>query len=104
MLRFDRRQQTSVKQLLKTTKFSKAIILQLKKIFFKFILLKLYDGLYSSLDQYFSNFHVYTECLGSLFSHYVMSDSLLPHGLQHARPPCPSLSPGVGPSSCPLSQ
>ena len=24
------------------------------------------------------------------FSHSVMSDSLQPHGLQHARPPCPS--------------
>ena len=28
--------------------------------------------------------------------------SLQPHGLQHARPPCPSPSPGVCPSSCPL--
>ena len=27
------------------------------------------------------------------FSHSVMSDSLLPHGLQHARPPCPSPMP-----------
>ena len=27
---------------------------------------------------------------------------LWPHGLQHARPPCPSLPPGVCPSSCPL--
>ena len=27
---------------------------------------------------------------------------LWPRGLQHARPPCPSLSPGVCPSSCPL--
>ena len=31
-----------------------------------------------------------------------MSDSLRPHGLQHARPPCTSLSPKVCPSSCPL--
>ena len=31
-----------------------------------------------------------------------MSDSLWPHGLQHARPPCPSPSPGVCPSSCSL--
>ena len=30
-----------------------------------------------------------------VFSHQVMSDSLLPHGLQHAKLPCPSLSPGV---------
>ena len=29
------------------------------------------------------------------FSRSVMSDSLRPHGLQHARPPCPSPTPGV---------
>ena len=34
-------------------------------------------------------------CLMWLFSHSVMSDSLRPHGLQHARLPCPSLSLGV---------
>ena len=33
-----------------------------------------------------------------------MSDSLRPHGLQHARPPCPSSTPGVYPNSCPLSR
>ena len=33
----------------------------------------------------------------------VMSDSLRPHGLQHARPPCPSPTPRVYPNSCPLS-
>ena len=33
-----------------------------------------------------------------------MSDSLPPHGLQHARLLCPSLSPGVCSNSCPLSQ
>ena len=33
-----------------------------------------------------------------------MSDSLRSHGLQHARPPCPSPTPGVYPNSCPLSQ
>ena len=32
-----------------------------------------------------------------------MSDSLGPHGLQHARLPCPSPSPGVCSNSCPLS-
>ena len=32
-----------------------------------------------------------------------MSNSLWPHELQHSRPPCLSLSPGVCPSSCPLS-
>ena len=38
------------------------------------------------------------------FSCSVMSDSLQPHELQHARPPCPSSTPGVHPNSCPLSQ
>ena len=33
-----------------------------------------------------------------------MSDSLRPHGLQHARPPCPSPTPRVYSKSCPLSQ
>ena len=33
-----------------------------------------------------------------------MSSSLWPHGLQHVRPLCPSLSPAVCSSSCPLSQ
>ena len=38
------------------------------------------------------------------FSHSVVSDSLRPHEPQHARPPCPSPTPGVDPDSCPLSQ
>ena len=38
------------------------------------------------------------------FSHSVMSDSLRPHEMQHARPPCPSPTPGVYPNSCPLSR
>ena len=33
-----------------------------------------------------------------------MSNSLWPHGLQHARPPCTSSNPGVYSNSCPLSQ
>ena len=36
--------------------------------------------------------------------HSVVSDSLRPHESQHARPPCPSPTPGVYSSSCPLSQ
>ena len=42
-------------------------------------------------------------CLLLLLRRWVVSDSLWPHRLQHAKPPCPSLSPGVCPSSCPLS-
>ena len=39
-----------------------------------------------------------------LLSCSVMYNSLQPHGLQHARFPCPSLSPGVCSNSYPLSQ
>ena len=46
---------------------------------------------------------IYTASLVQ-FSCSVMSDSLQPHGLQHARPPCPSPTPGVYSNSCPLSQ
>ena len=38
------------------------------------------------------------------FSRSVMSSSLQPHELQHARPPCPSPIPGVHPDSRPSSQ
>ena len=37
-----------------------------------------------------------------LFSRSVTSNSLWPHGLQHAKLPCPSLSPGVCSNACPL--
>ena len=39
-----------------------------------------------------------------LFSCSVMSDSLWPYGLQHARPPCPSPTPGAYLNSCPKSK
>ena len=38
------------------------------------------------------------------FSRSVMSDSLRPHEVQHARPPCLSPTPGVHSDSCPSSQ
>ena len=38
------------------------------------------------------------------FSHSVVSDSLQPHESKHARPPCPSPTPGVHSDSRPLSQ
>ena len=44
-------------------------------------------------------------CFSSVqFSHTVLSDSLRPHGLQHARLPCPLPTPGVYSNLCPLSQ
>ena len=39
-----------------------------------------------------------------LFSYSVVSDSFWPHGLQHARPPCPSPTPRSYSNSCPLRQ
>jgi len=41
---------------------------------------------------------------GVHFSLSVVSSSLRPHGLRHARPPCPSPTPEVYSNSCPLSR
>ena len=38
------------------------------------------------------------------FGHSVMSNSLGPHGLQHARPHCPSPTPGAFSNSCPVKR
>ena len=38
------------------------------------------------------------------FSRSVVSNSSQPHESQHARPPCPSPTPGVNSNSCPLSR
>ena len=38
------------------------------------------------------------------FSRSVVSDSLRPHELQHARPPCPAPTPGVHSNSLPSSR
>ena len=44
-------------------------------------------------------------CTNSVqFSHSVVSDSSQPHESQHARPPCPSPTPGVHSNSHPSSQ
>ena len=47
---------------------------------------------------------LFSTFLSLQFSHSVLSDSLRPHGLQYARLPCPSPTPGVHPNPCPLSQ
>ena len=43
-------------------------------------------------------------CSSVQFSCSVVSNSLWPHGLRHARPPCPSLTPGVYSNSCSLNR
>ena len=52
------------------------------------------------------SYHIFLHSVSqfSQFSHSVVSDSLQPHKLQHARPPCPSPTPGVHSNSCPLSR
>ena len=59
----------------------------------------LYLGFMSDLSLEFSPFWASVQ-----FSHSVVSNSLRPHGLQHARPPCPSPTPRVYSNPCPLSR
>ena len=56
-------------------------------------------SMHGTVLQHFNSF-----CCSVYFSLSVMSISLWPHGLQHARPPCPSLTPRVYSNSCTLSQ
>ena len=47
---------------------------------------------------------LHNNTLSDQISHSVVSDSLRPHESQHARPPCPSPTPGVHSDSHPSSQ
>ena len=62
------------------------------------------QGIY--LGQTIIQKDMYTQALISAvqFSRSVGADSLQPHESQHARPPCPSPTPGVYSNSCPSSQ
>ena len=57
-----------------------------------------------NLIDLFNRYLLGTYISVSQFSHSVVSDSLRPHESQHARPPCPSTTPGVHSDSRPLSQ
>ena len=48
--------------------------------------------------------HIVHQIRSDQISHSVVSDSLRPHESQHARPPCPSQTPGVHSDSRPSSQ
>ena len=50
------------------------------------------------------NYHNIVNQQSVQFSRSVVSDSLRPHESQHARPPCPSPTPGVYSNLCPSSQ
>ena len=69
---------------------------------FVYIYIFLYIYMYFNIFTYiYICFNVYVSVQ---FSRSVVSDSLHPHELQHARPPCPSPTPGVHPNPCPSSQ
>ena len=68
-------------------------------LFLLFFLLFLLLMLIFTLFLYRPNF-----CQSVQFSHWVLSNSLQPHGLQHTRLPCPSPTPGACSNSRPLSR
>ena len=57
-----------------------------------------------SLPLMTSLYFMYNKFSSAQLSHSFMSNSLWPHELQHARPPCPSPAPRVHSNSCLLSQ
>ena len=67
--------------------------------FYKFSSLK---KLYTKLSLNFQA--LFFKTVSVQFSRSVVSNSLRPHELQHARPPCPSPTPGVHSNSCPSSR
>ena len=58
----------------------------------------------SYILRHFYYLHIILVFSSVQFSHSVVSDCWRPHGLQHARPPCPSPTPIVNPNSCQLSR
>ena len=82
-------------------------MLGFEKVIYYELLLQLYS--FSTLSKKLSHPSVLNQytffILSSVqFSSSVVSDSLWPHEPQHARPPCPSPTPGVYSNSCPLSR
>ena len=63
-----------------------------------------WPGLQSQLRQNWGRSHFVAHIRSDQISHSVVSNSLPPHESQHARPPCPSPTPGVHSNSCPSSQ
>ena len=59
----------------------------------------------NEIRWYWSFLRLDDEYISSIqFSCSVVSNSLWPHGLQHARPPCPSPTPRACSNSCPFSR
>ena len=84
----------------------------LRSFTFKFLNLSFYFEIFGGLPRlslwshsYLLSHHIPSGSFSSVqYSHSVMSDSLRPHGLQYAKPPCPSPIPRVYSDSCPLSR
>ena len=63
----------------------------------------MYISLFSMSVKFFGTIFLESIYMRSVqFSHSIVSDSLRPHGLQHARLPCPSPTPRVYPMSVEL--
>ena len=62
------------------------------------------EGSRAELELIIQRSAVWVRTGSVLFSHSVVSNSWCPHGLQQARLPCPSPTPGACSNSCPLSQ
>ena len=62
------------------------------------------DGCIRMIQAHYIYGALYFYCYSVQFSNSVVSHSLQPHGLQHARIPCPSSTPRAYSNSCPLSQ
>ena len=65
---------------------------------------RLLHGFYQTRICFFLKFICSVPFSSVQFSHSVMSNSLRLHESQHARPPCPSPTPGVHPNPCPSSR
>ena len=77
----------------KHTSWLRTVVLPLEKSVFDWLIYWLIHSI------------IYIYLLSSVqFNCSVVSNSLWPHGLQQARPPCPSPTPGVYSDSCPLSR
>ena len=65
---------------------------------------KLRQWSFSSSVQFSHSVSSFLRFSSVQFTSSVMSNSLWPHVPQHARPPCPSPTPGVHPNPCPSSR
>ena len=71
---------------------------------FNFLIYKYQLSLALNVNSGSKYYNFIASALSVQFNCSVVSNSLRPHGLQHARPPCPSPTPGVYSNSCPLSR